>query len=156
MFFAFALCSFKHPFYLGVTELKYADKEKTLQVTVKLFTNDLEDALGKTHKKKPDIINGDKKELSLLLSDYILKNLSLSVNNKIQKLVFLGFEHENDAVWMYLEVQSCPKPSQISVKNSLLYDLLKNQTNIIHCEVKGDKKSTKLTFPESSANFVFK
>jgi len=151
------ICSFaKHPFYLGVTDIKYNAKEKTLQSSVKLFTNDLEEALGKLYKQKVDLINGqDKEKLNSLLSDYLKSRLIVKVNGKLQLFTFLGFEHEADAVWMYLEFKNCPTPKKVEVSNSLLYDFVKTQTNIVHCEVNGNKKSAKVSNPEKTLIFQF-
>ena len=77
------LVAFKHPFYLGVTDLKYNSKEKTLQGSVKLFTNDLEASLKKIHKGSVDLINTkNKEETKKMLFDYLKDRFELKANNK--------------------------------------------------------------------------
>ena len=46
-----------HPFYLSITEMKYNDKSKSLEISCKMFTGDLEDALKKTTNKSVDLIH---------------------------------------------------------------------------------------------------
>src|SRR5882757_3535962 len=89
------LFSFKHPLYLSVTDLKYSIKEKALQGSVKLFTNDLEDALKKTHRQTIDLINPkDTAKTKKILEEYLRKRLSINVNDEFKKYEFIGFEHE--------------------------------------------------------------
>ena len=40
-----------HPYHLSVTEIKFNDKNSSLEVACKMFTADLENALKKTTKK---------------------------------------------------------------------------------------------------------
>ena len=64
----------KHPFFVSVIDLNYKQKEHALQISVKLFTNDLEDALKRTTKKKIDILNPiNKAETDSILFNNIIK-----------------------------------------------------------------------------------
>lgn len=156
LFLLISLFSFKHPFYLGVTDLKYNAREKALQGAVKLFTNDLEDALKKVHGRTIDLINPkDTAETARILRAYLDKHLAFTINNQVRTFEFVGFEQEQEAVWMYLEIKNCPLPKKISVQNSLLYEHLKDQSNIIHLEVNEVKKSLKLNNPDKLAVFEF-
>lgn len=145
----------KHPFYLGVTDVKYSQKEKALQGSVKLFTNDLEDALRKLYKVNVDLINGqDKATVTTILQDYLYKHLAFKVNGKPVKYTLIGFEHESEALWMYIE-GACPVPNSVDIENTLLYDQIKTQINIVHCEVNGVSKSYKVTNPEKNITFSY-
>ena len=88
--FGFLLFAGKpHPFYLSVTDIKYNEKNKSLEVATKMFTSDLEDALKKTFKKTVDILNPkDKKEVEKILFDYITKRLTINLNGKLKTLKF--------------------------------------------------------------------
>lgn len=153
VFFSF---STKHPFYLSVTEMKYNPKEKTVETAVKLFTNDLEDALKKISNQKVDLINGkDKDALNKLLTEYVQKRLTLKLNDKIQTFNFVGFEKEEEATWVYVEYKNCPVPEKVTVDNTLLYDYIPTQINILNFELNGKKKSSKVTNPEKSFLFEF-
>lgn len=152
----FFLLAFKHPFYLGVTDLKYNEKEKSLQGSVKLFTNDLEGALKKNHKNTVDLINVKNKEaVTIILYDYLKKHFELKVNDKKINYKLIGFEREEESVFMYLEFDKSELPKKVEVDNTLLYDHLKEQINIVEIEVNNFKKSLKCTNPEKNFNFEF-
>jgi hypothetical protein len=144
-----------HPYYLSVTNIKYNDKNKSLEVAIKMFTSDLENALKRTTKKSIDIINPkDKKEVEKILIDYVNKRLHIKLNGKDQTLKLIGYEKEDDSVWTYLEIEKCEKPKTFVITNSLLYDFLKEQINIVEIEVAGKKQSSRLVNPEKEIKFT--
>ncbi len=152
----FLLASFMHPFYLSVTDLKYNPKEQALQGSVKLFTSDFESTLKKLYKQPVDLINTkDTVKTKAFLDDYLKKNLSIQVNGVRKTYEFIGFEQEQEAVWLYIEVTNCPLPKTVSFKNSILYESLQDQMNIVHLDVKGVKKSSKVNNPETELKFDF-
>lgn len=150
----FTLTLKPHPFYLSVTELKYNDKGKTIEVACKMFSNDLEGALKKLSGKKVDIIHPkDKKEVEKLLFDYITKRLSIQINGQPRSLKYVGYEKEEDVIWTYMEIEKCEKPKSLSVNTSLLYDFLAEQINLVQVEVGSFKKSLKVTNPDKEIKF---
>lgn len=127
-----------------------------MQGAVKLFTNDLEDALKKTSRQPVDLINGkDKEALNKLLAEYIRKRLVLKLDGQQKEFSFIGFEREEEAIWAYIEYENCAPPKKIAVENSLLYDYLSGQSNIVSFELNGKKQSSKVTNPEKQLSFEF-
>jgi len=157
LFFFLSVFVFAHPFFVSVTDIKYNSANKAVEISCKMFTNDLEGALKKTSGKTIDILNPkDKKEVESVLCEYIKKRLLVKVNDKIINYTLVGYEKEEDAIWTYVEFNKAELPKQISVDNKLLYDFLKEQTNIVNVEVNGIKKSYKVLNPESSMSFEFR
>jgi hypothetical protein len=68
---------------------------------------------------------------------------------------YLGFEREDDALMVFYESPKINIPKQLVVENTLLYDFKKEQMNIVHAEINGERKSRKLTQPEMSLTFEF-
>lgn len=152
----FFLMGRAHPFYLGVCELKYNANEKAMQVSVKLFINDLEDALKKLNGKPMDLLHiKDSAMVKKQLDEYIKKRLSLKVNGEALSYRFLGFEKEEEALWMYLEAPNCKHPKSLSIDCWLLYDYLPNQMNIFHIESGKVVRSIKLSNPEKHTSIDF-
>ncbi len=145
-----------HPFYLSVTELNYDPVEKNLQISCKLFTDDIENTLRKSSKSYIDLLNPAKKNNSeKLLNDYIQKHLTIKADDKNISYRFLGYEHEEEAIWCYFESEVLPEPKKLDVNNSLLYDYLPEQFNIVHVTVSGKRQSSKVNSPESKLSFKF-
>jgi len=143
-----------HPYYLSVTELKYKATEKTMAVSCKMFTNDLEDAIKRSSGKTTDLLNPkDKKEVDKQLAEYISKRLKISIDGKLCSLKYLGYEKEEDCIWTYLEIEKIAKPMNLKIETSLLYDYLKEQINIVHVEIEAFKESSKVSNPDSKMEF---
>jgi hypothetical protein len=150
------LFAFKHPFYLGVVDLKFNEKDKVMQGSVKLFTNDFEAALKKLLKKPIDLINvKNKLETTKIVSDYLNERLKFKINDKPVAFKLVGFENEAEAIWMYIEFEKSSPPKKVEIENTLLYEHLRDQMNIVHMEVNNSKKSLKVSNPEKKLKFDF-
>jgi hypothetical protein len=145
-----------HPFYQSVTDLKFNAKEKRIQGFVKIFTNDFEWTLKKTAGSPVDLLNGKDTNLVLRkIGSYITAHLDIKINGQSIKYSTIGYENDDGATFVYVESEKCMVPLQIALVNSLLCGYFKEQTNIIHVEVNGAKKSTKLTCPNNETQFRF-
>ena len=145
-----------HPFYVSVTEINHNARDKNLEISCKIFTDDFEAALSKASGVKVDLFNPkDKDAVEKQIGAYIKKHLIVKVDNKAVSLEFVGFERENEAVWSYLQVSNTMPPKKIDITNDLLYDSFDQQINLMHISVAGNRKSTKLNYPDASASFQF-
>ncbi len=152
----FLFTSAKHPFFISVTNIQHDVKSKSLKISCKLFTNDFEEALRKINKTKIDLINGQNKaELNKYIETYLKTHLSIKANNKSVIFNLIGFEHESDVVWCYLESKNISTLKILQIDNSLLYDFIKEQINICEVEVAGQTKSLKVSNPEKQMKFLF-
>lgn len=151
--FLIYLFAWLHPFYVSVTEVNHNEKTKSLEVSTKIFFNDLEVALEKHYKTQLNILKpAEENRIDQLLNEYLQKHLQLQVNGKPVNLKYLGFEIEQDAAWCYMEVTQVSRIKQIQIQNDVLFAEHDTQTNMVHITVKGNRKSTKLDNPES--NFI--
>jgi hypothetical protein len=145
-----------HPFYVSVVEINHNAQEKTLEVSCKIFVDDLEAILKQNFKASVDLGNdGQETRNGQLIHDYISKHLSLSADGKAAKLSFIGFEREKAYAWCYFEVTGISSIKKLDVTNSILHDYKEEQINIMHININGNRKSYKLDFPNTKASFSF-
>ncbi len=145
-----------HPFYVSVIEINHNAGDKNLEISCKIFTDDFETALGKASGTKVDLFNPrDKQAVEKQITAYIKKHLLIKLDGKPVSLEFVGFERESEAVWSYLQVSSTNPPKKIDIHNALLYDSFDQQINLMHISVGGNRKSTKLDYPDVNATFRF-
>ena len=145
-----------HPFYVSVTEINHNAKDKTLEISCKIFTDDFEDALSRKYKTKVDLVQPkDKPAMDKLVNDYIKNHLAVKADNKARVMDYIGFEVENEAVYVYMQVNDIPTITRADVTNSVLYDLFNDQTEIIHFIENGNRKSVKIDYPATVASFQF-
>lgn len=145
-----------HPFYISVTEMLLNSKTKSLEISCKMFAEDIEDALKQNYKTSVDLGN-DKLQAqnNKLINDYILKHLSINIDSKAAVLKFVGFEKESESIYCYFEVVNVPAIRKLIVNDAILQDYKQEQINIIHVIIDGNRKSTKLDFPSNQASFSF-
>ena len=155
LYFAFTFLF--HPFFVSMTDVNYNDKNHELEVSVRIFTDDFENALCKQHSGvNIDIAHpANQTQMNSFVNDYIQKHLSFTVNGKPAALSFAGYEKENESIWTYLEIREVSSLQKITISNTLLHDYNEGQINIIHVKANGTEKETKLDYPESKAEFGF-
>ncbi len=145
-----------HPYFVSVTEIDHNAKEKTLEISCKIFTDDFEKTLRQVYKTQVDLLKPkDKEAMSKLVSDYVTKHLLVSVNGKAVTLQFIGYEQEEEGIESYYQVNNIPSVNKIDVVDNILYDYKKEQIGIIHAVVDGNRKSTRLNNPSDKASFEF-
>lgn len=153
------LCSFiavNHPLYITVTEISHNPKDKILEVSCKMFSNDFEAVLEKMAGARVDLSSvKDKAASDKLIAAYVERHLRLKVDGKAAELHFVGSENEEDGTWSYFQVNDVPAVKRIDVTNELLYDGFPQEINIMHVTVGGQRQSTRLDCPAVSAGFQF-
>lgn len=145
-----------HPFYVSVTELAHNQAEKTLEISCKVFAEDLEAIIKKNYKAVVSL-NEDKDKASLnrLIPDYFNRHLQIVVDGKPVVLSFLGFEKDKESAYCYFQVEGVSAARKINIQNSILHDFIDQQINIMHVSIGGKRQSSKLNFPEKAAAFNF-
>lgn len=145
-----------HKYYVSLTEVNIDSKKHTLDVSAKLFMDDLEAGLLKSFNKKVDLSTSvNNKEVQVLLMNYLDANFKINVGGKLQKLKFVGYEVESDAVWCYSEVSNFKGKGAVSIYNTLLYESFLEQANLMNVNWDGVSKSVRLINPEKLAEFVY-
>lgn len=151
------LCSFVvHKFYVGIYQVNYVAKKKEIQVTARLFVDDLEKALEAKHKKK--IYLSTPKEIAEtngFIKSYLSEKMQIKINSSVKSLKFLGKETEDNVLICYLTTPVPEKINAIEIVNSVLTEIFPEQQNIVHININGNKKSLLLTDSEPEGSLEF-
>jgi hypothetical protein len=146
----------RHPFYIAVTEINLNTSDKTLEVSCKMFADDLEQIIEKNNHAQLDIASDrDKASFNKYLPAYVKSHLGLTIDGKAANLFYIGFEKEKESAYCYFQVENISSVKKLDVFDSLLQDFTSEQINIIHVTVNGKRQSTKLDYPEKNASFSF-
>lgn len=139
-----------HPFHVSVMSIHHASDENTLQITLKIFADDLEEALNDEQFRTPeqafvDVLNPkDPQGLDQFVEKYLRKHMKIKVNGKDVKAAYLGKEVEDMAMWCYFEISDVEQLKSIQVRSSILTEIFDDQINIVHINYGGIIKSMKL------------
>lgn len=142
-----------HPFFMSVTEAEYDANNKTIGISVKLFNDDLEATLKRHSGQKVDIIQGDKNMNIKHLQHYFTRHFKLSSDKINIPYSILGYEKEQDVIYVFIEAKNVPPIQRIQFETDLLYDHDKGQINLIHFRQNGKRETQRLTYPDSKIVF---
>ena len=145
-----------HDFHVCITQIDYSSEKGRLEITLKLFTDDLEGTLEKMGAPKLRIGSG---KLEHPLSDslihaYLGHRFGLEADGTELKLDWVGKEVEMDATWCYVE---CPLPSgtkELQVWNRILLERFDDQANIVHFKSAAQTQSLMLDRGEDRGKFA--
>ena len=144
-----------HKFYVAVYQINYAPEKEMLQITSRIFADDLNKALEKKYTKK-HYLGTDKEspEDLVLLKKYLSENLIIKVNGQSKAMNFLSKEMEGDVLICYLSIKDISKLKSLEVHNAVLVDWDSEQQNITHFTILGTKQS--FLFTASSTERMLK
>lgn len=135
-----------HKFYVGVFQMEYVPAKKQVQLTSRLFIDDVEATLNKKYGKR--FYFSSKQELpgaEEYLKKYLAEKMEISINGKVQPVKFLGRETEDDVLICYFTIPASAEVKSIKVSNAVLMESFSEQQNIIHAKISGNRKSLLLT-----------
>jgi hypothetical protein len=145
-----------HPLHVSTTEINFNSKEKSLEISCRLFTDDFETVLANQFKVKTDLTKPSMhKSMEELVKKYLNTHLQYIVNGKNYTATYIGFEKDNEATNVYLEIDDINTLQSLTVSNSILYDLFDDQMNILHVEKAGTRKSARTNYPTKQLSVVF-
>lgn len=143
-----------HPFYVSKIELNHNAKENSVEISVRVFSDDMELTLESYGKTSLDIINPKNKTLvDSLMANYIREKLKINIDNKAKHLNYLGYEINKESVWAYLEIPNISSLKTVQIFCTFLYDYKQEQINIFQVKANGRDKSNKLENPKPSVLF---
>jgi len=145
--FLLSLTSFSiHKFYVSIYQINYATDKKMIQITSRIFIDDMNKALENKYSKKTHL--GEENETIedvALMNKYLVDNFTIKVNGENKTYKFISKEIENNVIIGYYSIRNIPKINSLEVQNTVLLDLGFDQQNIIQSKLYGEKNSLLLT-----------
>ena len=146
-----------HKFYVGVFQVDYFKEKKAVQITARLFIDDLEKALHKKHNKHFYITTKDEvADANIYIAKYLDEKLKIKINNKIQSIQFLTKEQEENIVICYLKINFKDNIKDLEITNNVLSDVFNEQQNLLHLNINGNKKTILFTNTETNQKLKYK
>jgi hypothetical protein len=156
LFNAIVLSFALHPIHVTVTEIEFDREDKMLKIMMRVFIDDFELAL-REHANQPalDVLDEKNGMTKQMVSGYLEQHFRITLDNKAQKINYLGHEKESDAFIFYIEVVNVKKWKTIGIFNDILTGLHDDQSNLVHVTANGGVKSLRLTRNTSSDKLSF-
>jgi len=135
-----------HKFYVSIYQVNYVPKKKMIQITSRLFIDDVNDALEKKFKKRTYFaLENETSEDEVFLKKYFAEKFIIKVNGVSKTINYLSKDIDGNVVICYFSVKDLPKISSLAIENSALMELNEEQQNIIQANINGEKQSLLLT-----------
>jgi hypothetical protein len=146
-----------HPIHLSITEIDHNEKSKALQMSMRIFIDDLELAIRKkTNEEELDLLEpGQGRKTDELVKAYLAEVVRMKVDKKQVKLNYLGSEIEGPAIICYVEIENIKKFTTIEMTNKIILEIHDDQSNLVNVNFKGKTKSLRLTNDEPTGIVTF-
>lgn len=135
-----------HKFYVSTYQVNYVSQKKMMQITSRIFIDDLIEALEKKYKKRAYVGTNRQTEADIdLMKKYIAEKCIIKINGEQKSFTYLSNELEANVLVCYFSIKNISKLNTLSIENSALMELNGYQQNVIQANIDGDKKSLLLT-----------
>ncbi len=134
LFALFAGTGSGHKFYVSITQADVNPDSHRIEVSARIFSDDLENAVEAVSGHKLRLGSGreDPKADSLLFS-YLLSTLEFKQDGAAMDITFIGKEVEADVTWIYVETKSPVSTAKpLLIRNALLQEKFPDQKNIVN------------------------
>ena len=133
-----------HKFYLSVTEVRYSEESRSLQLIIRIFIDDFEKSLEERYGIKAHLMtNEERKDVDRYIEKYLNDKLSVKINGKPVEIKYIGKTYDVDVVKCYLEIENVryKRLKTITISNRILYEIFEEQQNIVHFRLPDKVKS---------------
>jgi hypothetical protein len=130
-----------HKFHVSVTQIEYNQKEQSAEITIRVFADDLENALSQ-HTKRPiklDPATANKdKQVGETVIAYLRDRFQLKTSaGRPVKLNWVGMEWQADMFWLYVEGKLPSGLEGAQLRNKVFQNLFEDQVNIVNSKIDG-------------------
>jgi hypothetical protein len=137
----------RHTYHSSILELRLNPQQQQVELALKVFTDDLENALS---RGRPQHLSLQDPRAQALAEAYLREHLELALPAASARqprqplaLQFVGMQAEKDAYWLYAKAKLPRAATEIWLRNDVMLDLFSDQMNIVNAE-NGPKKVSEL------------
>ena len=131
-----------HKFYTAIYQINFVPKKKMVQITTRIFVDDLNDALeNKFHKKTFLGSDNETPQDVDFLKKYLSEKFILKINGQQKPMLFLSKEVEDNILICYLKCVDISKITTLGVQNTIITEIHNQQQNIIQANFNNKKSS---------------
>ncbi len=149
LLFAFS----NHAIHLGVTEINVNASSNVLEISHKFFYDDLQSSIERQYKINLHLnTNKENPKAAEYIQRYLSDRFVISCNGERQTTKYVGYEYEEEAIWIYYETPKIQQKGVLQFTNRILFDLYTDQSNFLHFTTTNNRKSIRFTFDTQTQN----
>ena len=129
-----------HDFHASVTQMQYNPAEKTFEISIRMFTDDLEKVL--SQESNTIVRLGRDSKSDAIIEKYVRLHFAYTTPQRQPKPInYVGHEVEADANWIYLEMPHAEPFRGGLLKQNALMETFDDQVNMVNIKY-GEHKKT--------------
>jgi hypothetical protein len=135
-----------HKFYVSIYQIDYVKEKKMLQITSRIFVDDLNQALLKKYKYKT--LLGEKAQSDNdieYMKRYMAEHFIITINGQKKEFNYLSSEMEGNVFIGYYSIKNIVKINMLEINSTALVELHTEQQNIIQFKNAKDKQTLLLS-----------
>jgi hypothetical protein len=135
-----------HKYYMAIYQVDFVPQKKRIQVTSRIFVDDLNSALEKKFRVKSNIgFSQETPQEEANLKKYLAEKFIIKVNGVAKPMTYLSKELDANVMICYFRIPEISKINSLEIENSLLMEWNSDQQNIIQANLNGEKQTVMLT-----------
>ena len=121
-----------HKFYVSLTEIHCRAERGTIEVSMRIFPDDLDRAIRAITGTTPHIATKmEHDSADAWIAAYLESSFHLTLNDIEVRFNYLGKEPEGGAIWCFLEAELPDHSGQVTIENRVLTEIYEDQKNIV-------------------------
>jgi len=131
-----------HDYYVSITQIEYVKDKKEVQIISRIFIDDFEKLIRKRYDPNLTMVVDDESpKVDFYVEKYLNEKIKIRINNQDKEAAFIGKEYEGDIVYCYLQIENVESIKSFEIINQVLFDLYKDQQNIVRTKINNKNKS---------------
>lgn len=145
-----------HPIHVSITEAEFDEERRAIEISHRIFIDDLEKEIEEESGIKSVSFSREEKSwIDTELQKYLKRHFQLSLNGKQLESRYLGYELENDAIYIFVEYLKVRKFKSVQVKNDILLNMYDDQVNLLHFKWKKETRSLRFDLKSNQGELNF-
>ena len=144
-----------HPVHISVCNIEYDNNKKRFDISVKLFADDFAKVLEKNVN-----FNNKSKTTEKIIDDYLKRNLILKFDNELKtsllKFNYYTYTEKENSIKLFYTYKLREIPLRVTIMNTLLNDLYRDQKNLLIFSCKNTEKAIKFDRKLNDISFLIK
>ncbi len=138
-----------HAYYVSVCEIYHNQKTEQLEITIKIFADDLELALRNDGNDSISVVEENPGPgLQDALQNYLDKKFIIIIDDAKQPIKVIGFQFKDDTLLCFAESSRVKSINRFKIINIIISEIYPEQINLTHFQYHGQMKSFKTGIDE--------
>jgi len=139
-----------HPLHVCITNVEYDESTEVFNISHRVFSDDFNLLI--VHKYGI-LLNSDV-NLQDTINRYFSDSFRFTVNDETElEYTYSGNKVNEEAIWYYYTTQPCPHVRSLTIKNTIMFDLYSDQTNLLIFKCGDFESGFEFTGDKSAVSF---